>query len=92
VVVRDEQQWKGEVAEFRAGKGDAESKVEGVAWVKVEEGGMENVMSISDMDLFTAFSGITYDLTLHDSLKIYHNFSPLLATALPLKLCIEPPV
>jgi hypothetical protein len=46
--------------------------VEEVVWVKVEEveGGMENVMSISDMDLFTAFSGITYDLSLHDSLKI----------------------
>jgi hypothetical protein len=41
-------------------------------WVKVEEagGGMENVMSISDMDLFAAFSGITYDLSLHDYLQI----------------------
>ena len=71
MVVRDEQQRKSEVAEFRAGKGHAESKVEGVVWVKVEaDEAMENVMSISDMDLCTAFSGITYDLSLHDSLQI----------------------
>ena len=73
-VVRDEQQqWKSEVAEFRAGKGDTGRQVEGLVWVKVEEAGGEgtlNVMSISDMDLFTAFSGITYDLSLHDSLQI----------------------
>lgn len=72
MVVRDEQQWKSEVAEFRAGKGVTGEQVEGVVWVKVEEagGGMENVMSISDMDLFAAFSGITYDISLHDYLQI----------------------
>ena len=38
-VGRDEQQgWKSEVADFRAGKGQTEQQVEGLVWVKVEDG------------------------------------------------------
>jgi hypothetical protein len=37
-VVWDEQQgWKSEVADFRAGKGQTEQEMEGLVWVKVQD-------------------------------------------------------